>query len=207
MSLRIKNWSKHQHFKDRTPPWIKLYREILDDPDWHDLDGSSVKVLVSLWLIASEDETHCGVLPNSRKLAFRLRINEVKLNQELNKLTQWLIRDDIAPISEGYRVDAPETETETETESLSRDDMFERFWKAYPKKAAKPVALREWKNAKINGEFESVLAALEVKKTSPDWIKENGAFIPHPAKWIKEKRWLDDVHRPITTTAIQGSYI
>jgi hypothetical protein len=114
--MRIKNWSKHQHFKDRSPPWIKLYRDILDDPDWHDLDGETAKVLVSLWLIASEDETHNGQLPDLRRLAFRLRIKESQLNQALTKLSHWLIQDDISVISGRYQDDAPETETETEKE-------------------------------------------------------------------------------------------
>src|SRR5690606_29347358 len=110
MTIRIKNWSKHQHFKDRTPPWIKLYRDILDDPDWHELSGDDAKLLVGLWLVASEDETHTGALPSTRKLAFRLRITEHELNQCLNRLSDWLIRDDIGPISGQYRDDAPETE-------------------------------------------------------------------------------------------------
>ena len=51
--MKIKNWSQFQHFKDRRPPWIKLYRDILDDIEWHELDAKSAKVLVMLWLIAS----------------------------------------------------------------------------------------------------------------------------------------------------------
>ena len=116
MSIRIKNWKKLQHFKDRTPPWIKLYRDLLDDPDWHDLEGIDAKLLVGLWLIASEDETHNGTLPSLRKLAFRLRIQEVYLEQAFTRLSHWLIRDDIGSISGRYQDDAPETETETETE-------------------------------------------------------------------------------------------
>lgn len=114
--LRIKNWQKFQHFKDRTPPWVKLYREILDDPDWHSLDSDAAKVLIGLWLIASEDETKTGTLPDVRKLAFRLRISEKQLNQALTKLSHWVIQDDIEVISERYQLDAPETETETETD-------------------------------------------------------------------------------------------
>jgi hypothetical protein len=117
MRLRIKNWAKLQHFKDRTPPWIKLYREILDDPDWHELDGDTSKVLVSLWLVASEDESREGALPDSRKLAFRLRMSETQLNQALTKLNHWLIQDDIGVISGRHQYDAPERETETETET------------------------------------------------------------------------------------------
>src|SRR5690606_23748228 len=81
MTIRIRNWSKHQHFKDRTPPWIKLYRDILDDPDWHAMSGDDAKLLVGLWLVASEDESRTGTLPACRRLAFRLRISEAQLNQ------------------------------------------------------------------------------------------------------------------------------
>ena len=113
-SYRIKGWEKFQHFKDRMPPWVKLYRELLDDLDWHNLEAESAKVLVMLWLIASEDKDREGKLPNTKKLAFRLRIQEQKLKQTLTKLEHWLICDDIVTISERYRGDAPETETETE---------------------------------------------------------------------------------------------
>jgi len=99
------------------PPWVKLYRELLDDLDWHNLEAESAKVLVMLWLIASEDKDREGKLPNTKKLAFRLRIQEQKLKQTLTKLEHWLICDDIVTISERYRGDAPETETETETEA------------------------------------------------------------------------------------------
>ena len=110
MTYRIKGWAKFQHFKDRRPPWIKLYREILEDPDWHDLDGDTAKVLVALWLLASEDEDQEGKLPDSRRLAFRLRMSETKVTQALSKLSHWLEQDDIDLISDGYQDDAPETE-------------------------------------------------------------------------------------------------
>ena len=74
--MKIKNWSKFQHFKDRRPPWIKLYRDILDDIDWHQLDPLASKVLVMCWLIASEDD---GNLPDTKTLAFRLRMTEKRI--------------------------------------------------------------------------------------------------------------------------------
>jgi hypothetical protein len=115
--MKIKNWEEFQHFKDRTPPWIKLYRYLLDDPEWHKLSGDDAKVLTMLWLVASEDKAMQGNLPNAETLAFRLRIAESKLNQSLNKLKHWVILDDIKAISRFYQDDAPETETETETET------------------------------------------------------------------------------------------
>lgn len=112
--MRIKNWKKFQHFKDRKPPWIKLYRDILDDVEWHELDAQSAKVLVMLWLIASENEN--GELPSTKSLAFRLRLTESSIKSTLNKLLHWLDQDDITAISDVYQDDAPETETETKKE-------------------------------------------------------------------------------------------
>ena len=114
MAYRVKNWHRFQHFKDRRPPWIKLYRELLDDPDWHELDSEASKALVMLWLIASEDD---GRLPDLKKIAFRLRIGEQKAKTLIGKLSHWLEQDDINEISERHQSDAPETETETETET------------------------------------------------------------------------------------------
>jgi len=118
--MKIKNWAKFQHFKDRRPPWVKLYRDILDDLEWHELDPLAAKVLVMLWLIASEDE---GRIPDTKTLAFRLRLPEVKTKEIVIKLSHWLEQDDINPISNGYQHDIPETETETETERETETDL------------------------------------------------------------------------------------
>jgi hypothetical protein len=112
--MKIKNWHKFQHFKDRKPPWVKLYRDLLDDIDWHELDPKSAKVLVMLWLIASEED---GNIPEVKRLAFRLRMSEKDTEVCLSKLSHWLDHDDVNVISEGYQDDAPETETETEKET------------------------------------------------------------------------------------------
>ena len=110
----IKDWSKFQHFRDRRPPWIKLYRDILDDIQWHELDPLSAKTLIMLWLIASEDN---GMLPCSKELSFRLRISEKQVESIVSRLSRWLEQDDINMISNGYRDDRTETETETEGET------------------------------------------------------------------------------------------
>lgn len=108
MAIKIKNWSEHQHFKDRSPPWIKVHREIINDVEWHELSGDDAKLLISLWLIASEDKELSGRLPDTKSLCFRLRIKEIQLNQALIRLSHWLIQDDISTISSVYQGDIPE---------------------------------------------------------------------------------------------------
>lgn len=117
--IEIKDWKKFQHFKDRRPPWIKLYRELLDDPDWHALAAEDAKILVMLWLVASENY---GTLPDTRKLAFRLRLPLLVIDQTLARLSHWLILDDIMLASRRYQDDTPEGETETETETEGETD-------------------------------------------------------------------------------------
>lgn len=111
--MRIKDWKKFQHFKDRRPPWIKLYRDLLDDPQYHALDGESAKMLTLLWLLASEFD---GNLPDIGVISFRLRMPEEKVKKQINKLNHWLASDDINVISTGNQNDTPEKETEGEKE-------------------------------------------------------------------------------------------
>ena len=112
--MKIKNWAKFQHFKDRRPPWVKLYRDILDDIEWFELDPKLAKTLVMLWLIASEDDG--GRLPDVKVLAFRLRQTEKEINSAFIGLSHWLEQSEIVSISPRYQNDSLETETETEIE-------------------------------------------------------------------------------------------
>jgi len=133
--MRIKNWNKFQHFKDRKPIWIKLYRDLLDDLNWHELDGKSAKALVMIWLIASED---CGQLPDTKSLAFRLRMSEKDTKDIVTRLSAWLEQDDINGISEGYQNDMPEkrreeTEKEKEKEIEAPEGVSQQVWDSFVK--------------------------------------------------------------------------
>jgi hypothetical protein len=114
--MRIKKWSNYQHYKTRNPPWIRLHKSIIDDPDWHDLDGQSAKALVMLWLLASEDKSMEGRLPCVRKVAFRLRMTENQINQAISKLSHWLEHDASEVLADCLH-DAPKSLSYTETET------------------------------------------------------------------------------------------
>ena len=86
--MKIKDWDQFQHFKDRNPIWVKLYRTLLDDIEWHKLSGDDAKALVMLWLLASEKN---GELPEVKEIAFRLRLPETKTKQIVTNLTEFSI--------------------------------------------------------------------------------------------------------------------
>lgn len=184
--MRIKNWTKFQHFKDRRPPWVKLYRDILDDLEWHELDPLAAKVLVMLWLIASEDD---GRIPDTKTLAFRLRLTEIKTKEIVSKLSHWMEQDDINVISTRYQVDLPERETETETKKEKKatvvacppdvDQQIWDDWKQLRKAKKAPVtetvvnsARKEAAKANMAfSDFLSVWCARGSQGLQADWLK------------------------------------
>lgn len=115
---RVKNWKKFQHFKDRSPPWIKLYRDILEDYDINMISSDAFRGLIKIWLIASEDKAQKGNLPPLPELSFRLRMNE---NECLDLLRQL----DIFVISEEYQKYLPEEEEEEEKEKEKEAEVEE----------------------------------------------------------------------------------
>lgn len=186
--MKIKNWSKFQHFKDRRPPWIKLYRDLLDDMQWHQLDPLASKVLVTLWLLASEDQDGC--LPDTKTLAWRMRMTEKQILDCISKLSHWLEHDDDVLISERYQDDLPETERETETKRETKSavacppDVGLQEWEDWLslRKAKKaPVTETVVKSARKEAEkagitlnaFLTIWCARGSQGLQADWLKTN----------------------------------
>ena len=71
---------------------------------------------------------------------------------------------------------------------------FEEFWKAYPRKIAKPTAFKGWTKGGIEDDMYMAQAAIEdVKKRSRmRWWSRDKSKIPHPATWINAQRWHDE---------------
>ncbi|HLO61714.1 MAG TPA: hypothetical protein VK165_01990 [Azonexus sp.] len=87
----------------------------------------------------------------------------------------------------------PEQNPCSPSASESADDGFATFWKQYPKKVAKPQAMKAWKKLKPSDQvLIGLMAALEKQKACADWLKDGGQFIPYPATWINSRRWEDE---------------
>lgn len=54
--LRIRNFEKYQHYKDRRPPWIKLYRDLWNDPEFFVLTETERYFLISFFIVASQND-------------------------------------------------------------------------------------------------------------------------------------------------------
>ena len=58
---------------------------------------------------------------------------------------------------------------------------------------------------------EEIIAAVEANKTSIDWRKDGGKYIPYPATWLNRKGWMYDPGAPSGITPLPegpkpGSY-
>jgi hypothetical protein len=74
-------------------------------------------------------------------------------------------------------------------------DDFLAFYFAYPKHIGKDPAWKAWCKITEN-EFPGlsfIISKIEELKKTQDWIKEDGKYIPHPATWINQKRWTDEL--------------
>lgn len=86
-----------------------------------------------------------------------------------------------------------EKNREEKNNSSSLDAMFEEFWTAYPKKVSKAAALKAYRKIKPSESLQAeILAAVSRAKTSVDWSKDDGQFIPYPASWLNARRWEDE---------------
>ena len=79
------------------------------------------------------------------------------------------------------------------TERGETDESFARFWAAYPRKVGKLAAARAFAKARGAERLEALLAALALQKTSGEWLRDSGRFIPHPATWLNQGRWEDEL--------------
>lgn len=71
----------------------------------------------------------------------------------------------------------------------AQPDGFASFWSAYPKKVNKAQAMKAFKAQRINGELPEILTDLEHRRVSPDWVKDNGQFIPNPGTYLTNRKW------------------
>lgn len=191
MKIIPKSWADFQHYKDRAPPWIKLHKSLLDNFEFQCLPVASRALAPMLWLLASEQETG-EIDATPKKLAFRLRMTEREVADALKPLIDngffSVTQDDSDALAECKRDAMPETEKRRE----EKEDRFEIFWKAYPRKVGKDAARKAFDKRKPDSNLlKQMLQAIAKQSESQAWMKDGGQYIPHPSTWLNEGRWQD----------------
>jgi len=170
ITFSVKNFERFQHYKDRSPPWIKLYNELLDDYSFGQLPDASKLHLVAIWLLASRSNNR--IPHDSVWIAKRISATE-KVDLELLRTSGFIeLQDADIPQAARKRHADPEREAETETEGETEGETeeedssagadagapriagqkkytaeFEAFWHGYPTDAlmSKSKAFEKWR--------------------------------------------------------------
>lgn len=214
--FRIKNWTKHQHYKDRRPPWIKLHNSLFDDYEFQCLQDASKLQLIAIWLLASRSNHFSDkkepLLPVDKN--YLKRQSGLLGDYDLNVLfdSGFIIRyqDASNPLATCY------TETETETykqetqlsstkvdgvpvprprkprKRIVYTDEFNQFWSLYPRGVGKGEAFIEWQKVITDG-----YPAEKVTKAAGEYaeqVRREGreeSKIRHACRFLKRDFWKD----------------
>jgi len=104
-----------------------------------------------------------------------------------------------------------ETPLSTLGEPMSKEnnmDNFERFWNTWPKsfrKGGKSACRVKWKKFYCETCADQIIKHIEWMKTTDDWRKADGAFIPAPAVYLNQRRWdgaeIPEIKKPVDVLA------
>ena len=132
--FRVPNLEVYQHYKDRSPPWIKLHRSVLVSYEFSRLKDASKAHLIQIWLLASSLENK---IPLDAEWVGR-HINATE-PIDLDELQAFdfieLLQSDSAPLATGLQGAG------TEREKRQRRGQSKRETKVNPDRAtAQPPA-------------------------------------------------------------------
>lgn len=205
MRLTPKNWKSFQHYKERTPSWIKLHKGLLTDFSFNRLPLASRALAPMLWLLASEYEDG-AITASMEEIAFRLHVSVEELGAALSPLinagffvaseplakpdqNDCLEREDIGKRKE------EDTPTPAKPQALA-SDAFERFKKAFPRRdGSNPWQPAEKKfNALVKtGVDPEAMIAAAVSLAREEGARGNVGtkFIPQALTWLNQQRFQD----------------
>jgi hypothetical protein len=209
MIIVPKNWATFQHYKDRSPAWVKLHRSILDDYEFSCLPVASRALAPLLWLLASEYEDG-KIDASEEKLAFRFRMSV----DELSAAIKPLIDSGFFVLASGALADCKhdaileiekEKQEKIEKEkNIGRsqatrptaDSDFQEFWKVYPKRSGtnpKAPAFQRFQAAVRGGAApaEIIAGARRYAEHMRAEKKIGTEFVKQSMTWLGQRLWED----------------
>lgn len=216
--FQIKNWSELQHYKDRAPPWIKLYNHLLDDYEFSCLQDASKLHLMLIWLLASRNNNK---LPfNEKWIQQRIGVDsKVDLSEILEAGFIEIVSADGAlhiPAHDASNVlsdskqlaDTEREERESRAEQresradtpksaprIKKPDSFKAFFSAYPPNKKGGTDTTAWNKSKTLGltddDFKTMLIDVQQRQINQSsWYQ---TYAPGITKYLSEQIWLTPV--------------
>lgn len=167
-----------------------------------DIVRSAVKLFQSLHLMELWDDKTFYMTETSKMLGgeteWAIKKREYRLSKQENNETlidtKWTNKDNVRQeIEKELEIDIYKDNTIGQ-KLTGVTELFNQFWKSYPRKIGKDKCLRWFKSHKVTQEFvDDLLIAINNQKQSKQWQKEQGQFIPHPYTWLNRGGWQDEL--------------
>lgn len=169
--------------------------------------------LVRALLKYSETGEQMALSGNERFFTDRIMMQEDRFRESYDDLTK--ARSDagkagaskrwqtIANDGKRWQDDGKNGNTETKTETdisativadsarTRAEAAFAEFWAEYPKKVGKGAAEKAFRKLKASV-YPLLIPAIERQRRTAQWQKDGGQYIPNPATWLNQERWLDE---------------
>jgi hypothetical protein len=207
-TFSVKNFERFQHYKDRFPPWIKLYNELLDDYEFGRLPDASKMHLIAIWLLASRSENKIPY--DATWVARRINAN-TKVDLTLLACSGFIVvdqslpdteQDASTPLAECLSREREEGETEERREEkkdtpLRSDDWpkdyGDQFWQAFPRKTEKLSSMKKLATIRKSGivTFADLMAG--VKRYAEASKTTEQRYVKHPTTWLNAGCWSDEL--------------
>lgn len=144
-------------------------------------ERSAVDTVLKQFFVLSED----GLWHNARADRY--------LSEEIPRMVTWHERAKKGAAARWGKPDAHGEVKKKKPRVNGHDALagFEPFWSLYPNRTGRGAAEKAWKKVPAVA-HEQIMLAVAAQSTSERWTKEGGQYIPNPATWLNQKRWLDE---------------
>lgn len=194
----VKNFDRFQHYRDRAPPWIKLYNHLLEDYAFTKFPDASKWHLVAIWLLASRSGNRLPADP--AWLATKIGANsEIDLTLFLSHKYIIICQDPPLTGAISYQDASNLLEREEERRAeesrgeQNNDRMvnveFEDWYSLYPRKASRGQAIRAFRAARKKAPLEILMKGAQAYRDDP---RRKPEYTKHPATWLNGECWKDD---------------
>ncbi len=200
MSITPKNWKSFQHYKERTPAWIKLHKGLLTDFTFNRLPLASRALAPMLWLLASEYEEG-EITASMEEIAFRLHVNEADLREALSPLIDsgfFVSSELLAKPEQTASLEKRREENKIEENIVAKAPIgnsdFAKLKQAYPKRAGNygwKAAEKKFNSLVKTGVDPAVIIAAAVRLCQTLRSKIGTEFIPMPASWLNSEDFAE----------------
>jgi hypothetical protein len=201
-TLRPKNWAEFQHYKDRSPAWIKLHRGILDDFDYSCLPLASKALAPLLWLLASEHKDG-DFSDDPERIAHRIRWTVSDVIAGLKPLLDKGFFEPASGVLASCYQDACLEERRGEDIKREKNTVqrtaarFPDFWEAYPNKKGKQDAEKRWRRDGLDGMADEIIAHVRLMAEVDDGWRRG--YVPMGSTYLNQARWTDVPQAPPQT--------